>query len=134
MSCPTGLVRCPGPSAISRAFSDRVWLIHRRDLGTKGWDEQLTVPPVLVLDSTTGDLLNHWGGPGPGFDWPESEHGLSVTTDGHVWLQGGYPFTKGQGRNHHFPVNVTHDTFLLKFTTSGEFVMQLGRPFRERRP
>jgi len=34
-------------------------------------------PPILELDQT-GKLVNSWGGPGQGYDWPQSEHGIFV--------------------------------------------------------
>jgi len=67
-------------------------------------------PPVLEFDQS-GNVLRSWGGPGEGYDWPSSEHGIHLA-DGFVWLAG-----NGQG-----------DSQILKFTMDGEFVMQIGRP------
>ena len=44
-------------------------------------------PPVLRFDMD-GRVIAGWGGPGAGFDWFESEHGVSVDAAGHVWLGG----------------------------------------------
>ena len=41
-------------------------------------------PPVLEFD-VRGNLLQAWGGPGPGYDWPLNEHGIYVDADDHVW-------------------------------------------------
>lgn len=67
-------------------------------------------PPVLEFDQS-GNVLRAWGGPGDGYDWPSSEHGIHLA-DGFVWLAG-----NGQG-----------DSQILKFTMDGEFVMQIGQP------
>src|SRR5256886_5061711 len=34
-------------------------------------------PPVLEFDEE-GNLIGHWGGPGAGYDWPDSNHGITV--------------------------------------------------------
>ncbi len=101
---------------------DRVWIVHRplslseREVGAS-LDPPVSkccfaAPPVLAFDQS-GNLLSAWGGPGDGYDWPRSEHGIHVA-DGFVWLAG-----NGEG-----------DGQVLKFTTAGEFVMQIGRPDR----
>jgi len=70
----------------------------------------VAAPAVLKFDST-GKLLNAWGGPGQGYDWPEREHGIHVDAKGFVWLT-------GAGDN---------DGQILKFTGDGKFVMQIGK-------
>ena len=44
-------------------------------------------PPVLEFDAA-GNLLNAWGGPGEGYEWPEREHGIFVDAQDNVWLAG----------------------------------------------
>ena len=34
-------------------------------------------PPVLEFDQA-GTLVSWWGGPGPGYEWPQLEHGIHV--------------------------------------------------------
>jgi len=58
-----------------------------------------------------GNLVRSWGGPGPGYEWPEGAHGVHVDYKGNVWLGG-----NGKG-----------DAQVLKFTRRGSFLMQLGR-------
>jgi len=67
-------------------------------------------PPVLEFDAE-GNVVGAWGGPGSGYDWPESEHGISIDRDGSVWLAG----------------NGKADHQVLKFTRDGKFLMQIGR-------
>ena len=64
---------------------------------------------MLEFDQV-GNVLRAWGGPGPGYDWPESEHGIQVDGRGFVWVAG----------------NGAHDGQLLKFTKDGRFVLQIG--------
>lgn len=67
-------------------------------------------PPVLVYDQA-GSLVKSWGGPGQGFDWPESNHGITVDHEGNVWLAG----------------NGGNDTQILKFSGDGRFIFQIGK-------
>jgi DNA-binding beta-propeller fold protein YncE len=67
-------------------------------------------PPVMEFDPS-GVLVQTWGGPGPGYEWPDNEHGIFVDARGNVWLGG----------------NTTNsDNQILKFTHDGKFVMQIG--------
>ena len=50
-------------------------------------------------------------GPGAGYQWPESEHGIFVDDNDFVWLAG----------------NGKKDGQLLKFTMDGKFVLQIGK-------
>ncbi len=67
-------------------------------------------PPVLVYDQA-GNLVKSWGGPGKGYDWPDSNHGITVDHDGNVWLAG----------------NGDKDTQVLKFSGDGKFLFQVGK-------
>jgi hypothetical protein len=47
--------------------------------------------PVMEFDAN-GKFVNAWGGPGiPGFDWPDSEHGITVDYKENVWIGGSAP-------------------------------------------
>src|SRR5260370_2044416 len=71
----------------------------------------LATPPVLEFD-TQGNLLHSWGGPGEGFDWPKTEHGIYVDEDDDVWIGANGPA----------------DRQILKFKNDGHFLMQIGHP------
>jgi len=96
-----------------------IWVFHRpRSLTDDEKGASLTpprskccisAPPVLEFD-TDGNLLRSWGGPGEGYEWVGREHGIEVDT-GFVWLTG----------------NADNDNAVLKFTTDGKFVMQIGK-------
>jgi DNA-binding beta-propeller fold protein YncE len=62
---------------------------------------------VFDLD---GNLVRSWGGPGPGYEWPQSNHGIHVDYKGNVWIGG----------------NGEKDAHLLKFTKDGKFLLQVG--------
>jgi DNA-binding beta-propeller fold protein YncE len=100
---------------------DHVWIIHRSSatLGNneKGMELQPPTssqccqgaPPVLEFDQA-GNLVGHWGGPGQGYEWPQSNHGITVDKKGNVWIGG----------------NGADDGQVLKFTKTGKFVKQFG--------
>ena len=44
-------------------------------------------PPILEFNEA-GDLIGHWGGPGEGYEWPSSNHGIDVDYKGNVWIGG----------------------------------------------
>ena len=54
--------------------------------------------------------IRAWGGPGEGYEWPESNHGIHVDYKGNVWIGG----------------NGAKDAQILKFTKDGKFLMQVG--------
>lgn len=70
----------------------------------------LPAPPILEFDPE-GNLVNAWGGPGEGYDWPESNHGLTLDHKDNIWIG-------GNGRT---------DSHILKFTRDGRFLMQIGQ-------
>lgn len=67
-------------------------------------------PNVLEFDPD-GRLVNSWGGPGQGYDWPLQNAGIAIDPSGNVWI-GGIGGT---------------DTRVLKFTRDGKFIAQYGR-------
>ena len=42
----------------------------------------------MLAFNPDGDTIRAWGGPGEGFEWPESMHGVFVDHKGNVWLGG----------------------------------------------
>jgi DNA-binding beta-propeller fold protein YncE len=69
----------------------------------------LPAPPVLEFDAE-GNLVKSWGGPGQGYEWPESNHGITPDSKGNLWIGG----------------NGANDGHVLKFTREGRFVKQFG--------
>jgi len=66
-------------------------------------------PPILEFDQA-GNVVQGWGGPGPGYEWPDLEHGIFVDYKENVWITG----------------NGGKDTNILKFTRNGKFLLQIG--------
>ena len=94
-------------SGVSVDDKDNVWIIQRPIGGAH------SAPPVIEF-SPSGAVLTAWGGPGKGYDWPRSEHGIRIAADGFVWIGG----------------NGADDGQVLKFTQDGRFVLQIGHPAR----
>src|ERR1700682_3159287 len=99
---------------------DHVWIIHRTSatLNNNERGAELNppiaecckgAPPVLEFDQA-GNLVHSWGGPGAGFEWPESNHAITIDGKGNVWIGG----------------NGDNDGQILKFTKDGKFVKQFG--------
>jgi len=101
---------------------DHVYIIHRRDTFNERTeigaatdpikaDCCIPAPNVLEFDPA-GNLVNHWGGPGEGYDWPASNHGITVDHKDNVWIGGNGP----------------RDSHILKFSRDGKFLAQYGSP------
>jgi DNA-binding beta-propeller fold protein YncE len=131
---------------------DHVWIIHRQDTLEANEVHATTnppiakccapAPPVLAFDQQ-GNLVAHWGGKGQGYDWPVSNHGITIDYQGNVWIGGngrgqapgaarGQGGGRGQAANDESQVGGTqgyfNDSMVLKFTQSGSFLMQIGKP------
>ena len=100
---------------------DHIWIIHRSSatLNNNERGAELNpptgecckgAPPVLEFDAE-GNLVNSWGGPGQGYEWPQSNHGIFVDHKGNVWIGG----------------NGAGDSHVLKFTRTGKFIAQYGK-------
>jgi DNA-binding beta-propeller fold protein YncE len=104
---------------------DHVWIVHRDNL--LGANEAaasqnpptasccVKAPPVLEFDPA-GNVVGSWGGPNEAYDWPTSNHGITVDYKGNVWIG----------------ANEGSDAQVLKFTKAGKFIMQIGKPGRNR--
>ena len=99
--------------------NDHVWVLNRPR--TLEPDENYAVqtppaadccvPPPFVMEfDENGRFLKGWGGPGPGYEWPANEHGLSIDSKGNFWIGG-----NGKG-----------DAQVLKFNKDGKFLLQIG--------
>ena len=100
---------------------DHVWIVHRgngnarTELGAAQDPPTgeccLPAPNILEFDSE-GNLLRSWGGPGEGYDWPSSNHGITVDPMGNLWIGG----------------NGEDDAHILIFAQDGTFLKQYGHP------
>ncbi len=100
---------------------DHVWIVHRGNgaPSTEHGAAQdpptgeccLPAPNVLEFDQE-GNLLSSWGGPGDGYDWPQSNHGIGVDPLGNLWIGG----------------NGADDAHILVCAQDGTFLKQFGTP------
>jgi len=102
---------------------DHIFIIHRGDSTLNqrtevGADANPPIgeccrsaPPILEFDPA-GNLVKAWGGPGEGYVWPNSNHGITIDDKDNVWIGG----------------NGVGDSHILKFTHDGKFLMQIGTP------
>jgi len=104
-------------SSIAVDSQDHVWIIHRPN--TIPADQKSKAAPPVVEFDASGKYITSWGGPAAGYDWPEREHGIYVDPSNFVWIGGnngyGTPLPPGDS-----------DDMLLKFTSAGKFVLQIG--------
>lgn len=98
---------------------DHVWIIQRpRTLTDDEKGATLTPPrsrccvpaPAVIEFTPEGDVVQAWGGPAEGYEWPANEHGIYVDPKGFIWIGGNGP----------------EDGQILKFTRAGKFVLQIG--------
>jgi hypothetical protein len=148
---------------VSVDASDHIWIIHRAGSLEPGEQHAAAnppiaqccapAPPVLEFDEA-GNLIGHWGGPGEGYDWPDSNHGITVDYKGNVWIGGngrggtggrgaiggsdeepGAPAGRGRsakGGGAAGGFQSFNDNMILKFTQDGKFLMQIGKPHQSK--
>lgn len=73
--------------------------------------ECCTPAPNVVEYDAAGTVVGHWGGPGQGYDWPETNTGIAIDDAGNVWIGGAGGV----------------DTRILKFTHDGKFIAEFGK-------
>ena len=140
---------------VSVDAQDHIWIIHRAGSLEAGETHATTnppiaqccapAPPVLEFDQA-GNLIGHWGGPGAGYNWPDSNHGITVDYKGNVWIGGNgrgpqsargaingsdeEPAAAGGSKKGGAPpaFQSFSDNMVLKFTQDGKFLMQIGKP------
>ena len=100
--------------------NDHVWIVHRPDTVNAARSGRGRRRPARAArrrrrfssSTRTATLLRHWGGQdGDGYQWPASNHGITIDHKGNVWIGG-----NGGG-----------DGMVLKFTQDGKFLMQIGK-------
>ena len=130
-------------TGVSVDSQDHIWITHR-GADSLGNNEKgailnpptgccVPAPQVLEFDQA-GNLLTHWGGPGQGFDWPQSTGGITVDHKGNVWIAAagqpegaaarpaGAPAAGGARPAAPKP----QDAHVIKFSRTGQFLLQIG--------
>ncbi len=100
--------------------SDHVWITNRPQSHT---DFNFAAccqpaPPVIEFDQA-GNVLRSWGGPGPGYEWPSSEHGMFIDHRGNIWISSNNLRDSRDVQD--------RGTHVLKFSPDGKFLLQIGR-------
>ena len=98
---------------------DHVFIVHRQaplnertEIGAAQDPPtgECCVPAPYVLEfDPEGNLVNSWGGPGEGYMWPQSNHGITVDPMDNIWIG-------GNGADSH----------VLKFSRDGDFLASYG--------
>lgn len=123
---------------------DHIWITHR-GADSLGNNEKgailnpptgccVPAPQVLEFDQA-GNLLSNWGGPGQGFDWPQSTGGITVDHKGNVWIAAaGQPETAARpagapsaGGARPAAAPKPQDAHVIKFSRTGQFLLQIGK-------
>jgi NHL repeat-containing protein len=98
---------------------DHIWINQRPGTLDAREKRAATVPtvkcckpaPSVIEFDQEGKVVQAWGGPGDGYNWPANEHGIFVDHNNFVWVAG----------------NGMTDGMVLKFTRTGKFVLQIGK-------
>jgi hypothetical protein len=98
-----------GPvSGITIDARDHVFIVQRAEAVRQAGGAP--APPVVEFDPA-GNVVQTWGGPGDGFEWPEQVHGITIDHKDRVWISG----------------NGSTDAHILTFSREGKFLRQIGR-------
>jgi len=137
---------------------NHVWVVHRGADSLENNEKGMMLNPpsssicckaapfVLELDQA-GTVLTSWGGPGQGYQWPQSPGSLAVDSKGNVWITAaGLEPAPARGRGPNDPTAAEQpaaagrrgggtpappapaDAHLIKFARDGKFLRQIGTP------
>ena len=105
----------------------------------------LSAPPILEFDAA-GKLLESWGGPGQGYDWPTLIGGVAVDDHDNLWITAagapepaavaagamgvvpGRAGAQGAGGSAAPGNEPPLDAQILVFSSTGQFIRQIGKP------
>ena len=115
---------------------DHIWITHR-GADSLGNNEKgailnpptgccVPAPQVLEFDQA-GNLISHWGGPGEGFEWPQSTGAISIDHKGNVWISAAGQPEPAAGRGAAPTTPRPQDAHVIKFSRAGQFLLQIGR-------
>ncbi|HJR57891.1 MAG TPA: hypothetical protein VJ813_00770 [Vicinamibacterales bacterium] len=120
---------------------NHVWVVHRGAVSLNARTEMsaatkpptaeaccVPAPAVLHFDPA-GTLVSHWGGPGEGYEWPQSPGGITIDAKGNVWIAAAGPGDPQPGRGRSAPATAPPppDAHVLKFAPDGRFLLQIGK-------
>ncbi len=122
---------------------DHLWVLHRGADSLESNEKGMMLTPptssicctaapfVLELDAA-GKVVSSFGGPGQGYNWPQSPGSIAVDAKGNVWITaaGLVPAPAAAGGRSGAPGAAAPpaDAHVLKFSKTGQFVLQIGKP------
>jgi DNA-binding beta-propeller fold protein YncE len=143
---------------------NHIWVVHRGADSLENNEKGMMLTPptaslccqaapfVLEFDQA-GTLLTSWGGPGQGYQWPQSPGGLAVDGKGNVWITAaGLVPAPARGRGPNDPTAAEQpaaggrrgggtpappapaDAHVIKFSRDGKFLLQIGTPGKNEGP
>jgi len=148
-------------TGVSVDARDHVWVTHRGADSLEGGEKGMmltpptsslccTAAPFVLQFDAEGKLVSNFGGPGQGYQWPQSPGSLVVDAKNNVWIAAAglepAPPASGRGRG---GVDTTAagvavavaaargatvaptgpaDAHVLKFSSDGKFLLQIGTP------
>jgi hypothetical protein len=115
-------------TGVATDAQDHVWVVHRGADSLEGNEKGMMLNPptssvcckaapfVLEFDPS-GKLVSNWGGPGQGYQWPQSPGGIAVDAG-----------ARGRGAPPPPAASQPADAHVLKFSKTGQFLLQIGTP------
>ena len=146
-------------TGVSVDARDHVWVVHRGADSLEGGEKGMmltpptsglccTAAPFVLQFDADGKLISNFGGPGAGYQWPQSPGSLVVDAKGNVWIPAaglepapagargrgvdntaaGIAAARGAaGRGAAAPAGPA-DAHVIKFSSDGQFLLQIGTP------
>ena len=120
---------------------DHRWVVHRGGDSLEPNEKGMMLTPptssvcctaapfVLELDAA-GKVVSSFGGPGQGYNWPQSPGSIAVDAKGNVWITaaGLLPAPAGGRSGAPGAAAPPADAHVLKFSKTGQFLLQIGKP------
>ncbi|MEQ1727509.1 MAG: hypothetical protein ABL982_03935, partial [Vicinamibacterales bacterium] len=120
---------------------DHLWVVHRGGDSLESNEKGMMLTPptssvcctaapfVLELDAA-GKVVSSFGGPGQGYNWPQSPGSIAVDAKGNVWITaaGLVPAPAGGRGGAPGAAASPADAHVLKFSKTGQFLLQIGNP------
>lgn len=122
---------------------DHLWVVHRGGDSLESNEKGMMLTPptssvcctaapfVLELDAA-GKVVSSFGGPGQGYNWPQSPGSIAVDAKGNVWITAAglvaAPAAAGGRSGAPGAAAPPADAHVLKFSKAGQFLLQIGKP------
>ena len=107
--------KAPFVSGVLIDSQGNAWLTTRPGHSQDPDAAKIDGPSIMIFDPD-GNYIRGWGGPGEGYEWPESPHNAYIDYKGFVWVTGDSCKS----------ATADDDDQIVKFTQDGKFVMQIG--------